>query len=95
MDFCYATCLKMKKYSYRIIISGIKEDIEAFISHILSENLIEDCSQPNLNEVKLPSDYLRNKWVSPNLIEFSDLQDLILVDPVHDASLQGWPVERP
>lgn len=77
------------------ITGFIKEDVEAFVSYILSENLIEDCSQPNLNEVKLPSDYLRNKWVSPNLIEFSDLQDLILVDPVHDASLQGWPVERP
>ena len=33
MDFCYATCLKMKKYSYRIIISGIKEDIEALCKH--------------------------------------------------------------
>lgn len=30
-------------------------------------------------------------WVTPKLIEYSDLQDLILVDPIHDVEQSGWP----
>jgi hypothetical protein len=30
-------------------------------------------------------------WVTPQLIEYSDLQDLILVDPIHDVEESGWP----
>jgi hypothetical protein len=69
-------------------------EILRFVEKILSENLIEPCLTPNTDLVDLPDDYQRGKWVSPNIIEFSDLQDLILVDPVHDASLNGWPVEK-
>lgn len=30
-------------------------------------------------------------WVTPELKEYSDLQDLILVDPIHDVEELGWP----
>jgi len=69
-------------------------EILSFVDKISSENLIEPCPQPNIDHVDLPDDYQRGIWVSPSIIEFSDLQDLILVDPVHDASLNGWPVEK-
>ena len=28
MDFCYATCLKMKRYSFRVIVASLKEDVQ-------------------------------------------------------------------
>ena len=42
-------------------------------------------------EINLPDDYIRTKWVEPKLQEYTDLQDLILVDPVHDTKATGWP----
>ena len=30
-------------------------------------------------------------WTRPQLESFSDMQDLLLLDPVHDTSEAGWP----
>ena len=72
----------------------IQEDIDAFIAYSLQEKLIEETFEVSNSTLVLPMDYQRSAWVKPEIIEFSDLQDLILVDPVHDTSLEGWPVER-
>lgn len=39
----------------------------------------------------IPDDYSRASWTVPHLEEYEDLQDLILVDPVHDTAALGWP----
>lgn len=39
----------------------------------------------------LPLDFVRGAWTAPRLEEFEDLQDLILVDPIHDTTALGWP----
>ena len=71
-----------------------QSEIDALIEIAIREGLIETCQQPSQLDPELPLDYQRSSWTAPNLIEFSDLQDLILVDPVHDTSLKGWPIEK-
>lgn len=39
----------------------------------------------------LPDDWDRGAWQVPVLEAFDDLSDLIMVDPIHDASALGWP----
>jgi hypothetical protein len=35
-------------------------------------------------------------WAAPALETFTDMQELILLDPVHEVEPgQGWPVARP
>jgi len=69
------------------------EQLKPFIDECLKEGLIEET---NLEEVKnydvLPMDLDRSKWNSPHLMVFGNLKDLIMVDPVHDASLINWPL---
>ncbi|MFC1575589.1 PqqD family protein [Gemmatimonadota bacterium] len=31
----------------------------------------------------------------PALDKFTDLEDLLLLDPIHDADVAGWPIARP
>jgi len=39
---------------------------------------------------------LLDKFTSPPVLEvFSDMQDLLLLDPIHDIAEQGWPVAKP
>ncbi len=33
----------------------------------------------------------RAPWVSPKLDRFTDLQSLLLLDPIHDVDESGWP----
>lgn len=42
----------------------------------------------------LPKDCTRGKWSHPALSIFDDLSDLLLVDPIHDSSTDGWPKQN-
>jgi hypothetical protein len=37
------------------------------------------------------SSLVDGKWSAPELMIFEDLQDLLLVDPIHDTGEEGWP----
>ncbi len=69
------------------------KDIKPFIEDCLIEGLISEVSarKPDL-VIELPSDLDRSKWINPSLMTFGNLKDLIMVDPVHDASLINWPL---
>jgi hypothetical protein len=40
---------------------------------------------------ELPQDYERITWQAPEVMINSDLVDLLVIDPIHDASEDGWP----
>ena len=42
----------------------------------------------------LPQDYERISWQSPEVMINSDLVDLLVIDPIHDASEDGWPERK-
>jgi len=67
--------------------SGISE----FIANGIAEELFLNSESPSQDVISLPSDYVRGNWEIPKLIVFEDLQDLLLLDPIHDTSLEGWP----
>jgi hypothetical protein len=44
----------------------------------------------------LPSPAPAEGWQSPQLEQFADMQELLLLDPVHDTTNAGWPyVDHP
>ena len=71
--------------------NSIRIDIESFIIQCISAKLLlvdEEFKPEFFEDAKLSS---LQTWVTPILIEYSDLQDLILVDPIHDVKESGWP----
>jgi len=69
------------------------QQVQAFLDRCLEAELFEVTSNTGGNEPNstLPDDHQRGTWQPPQLEEYEDLQDLILVDPVHDTSALGWP----
>lgn len=65
--------------------------IGKFIEALIKEGLVAESQKTKGNFVELPNDQERTIWKAPTLSSFSDLQDLLLIDPIHDASLEGWP----
>ena len=68
--------------------------IKRFIEQALERNLIRRVDQSIPSPKLLPSDYPREAWFPPIFTEFSELKDLILVDPIHDTTALGWPMLR-
>ena len=69
------------------------DEVRPFIDDCLREGLIEETNIENVETFReLPEDLDRSKWNKPLLMTFGNLKDLIMVDPVHDASLINWPL---
>jgi hypothetical protein len=59
----------------------IKEDL------IVVENLESDLGSPN------PEQFIDKRPFEPPILKtFTDLQDILLLDPIHDVDDVGWPV---
>jgi hypothetical protein len=67
-----------------------------FVSQLSDENLIlvSHGDSPG-NSIVPPSAGARMPFVPPKLETFTDMQELLLLDPVHDVEEAGWPVGKP
>ena len=68
-----------------------REEIGLFIADCLRGDLLIEADDGTITDVTLPQDWDRSSWTAPRLEIFEDLRDLLLVDPVHEASDFGWP----
>lgn len=72
----------------------ISEAVQAFIQVLLNENLIV----PAPEEIQgSPASYPAEAnapsppFEKPELQKYDDMQDLLLLDPIHDVDETGWP----
>jgi hypothetical protein len=70
-------------------------DIADVIDACLTQGLLEVASPTTTEPPSLPRDFPRSAWSRPRMDVFTDLQDLLLLDPIHDAGDLGWPQSAP
>lgn len=59
----------------------------AFLDELVREGLVSDVPTEKLPaEVALPATF-----AAPLLETFTDLQELLMLDPIHDVDAAGWP----
>jgi hypothetical protein len=74
----------------QIIIQTLRD----FVILLQQEGLIEVDQRPATSPIEIPilppvlSD---QPFESPQIERFSDMQDLLLIDPIHDVDEAGWP----
>jgi hypothetical protein len=68
---------------------------DAFLSELEAEQLIAhgNGSEPVGKPIMSPQ--TRSAFEEPQLAKYDDLQDIILLDPVHMVDEQGWPNVAP
>jgi len=69
---------------------------------LASELALEDLLEPTAEPEKRPSDGslehvngTRLEFAPPVLKKYEDMQDFLLVDPIHQTTDAGWPEARP
>ncbi len=75
--------------------SSVAADLEALLGQFLAENLLRPSATSRaLGEITvataLPPQYLR-----PEMTRYTDLTEMLLLDPVHDVGEAGWPEPAP
>ena len=76
---------------------AIKAAIQTFIERLLQEGLIQAVessgSEPPLTENESAGLSADGKapFRNPEIEKFTDMADLLLLDPIHEVGAQGWP----
>lgn len=76
--------------------AGVSKDIEGFVLRLMELGLVAPVVELPGDSVPTPDvrDYLDAEYQVPVIETYSDLQDILLLDPVHDVDESGWPTPR-
>ncbi len=75
--------------------AGISESVSAFIDQLVEEKLLVSASGPispgDTGALEAQLQAAAENFTPPSINKYSDMQDLLLLDPIHDVDEKGWP----
>jgi hypothetical protein len=73
----------------------LAETVDDLVQRLAEEELLEPAADgapaPPISEPAAE----RLPFTGPRLEKYTDMQDFLLVDPIHETDLTGWPNEHP
>jgi hypothetical protein len=72
--------------------ASITPQVQAFVDSMLAEGLIAEGAADADVETWTP--VLSGAFAAPEFQRFDNLRELLLMDPVHDAGDEGWPLRE-
>ena len=87
--------------AYAVTPEELVYPIQQFLTELAQEKLIVPNNAPaptNFVESaqsipgSLPTE--QRRFTTPSLNKYTDMQDLLLLDPIHEVDAQGWPVKK-
>ena len=82
---------------YRASPQKIREDLSAFLDLLLQHGLVREAPNPaaHSSREEVPSPASGDEpFVTPELGVYTDMKDLLFLDPIHDVGEVGWPVSK-
>jgi hypothetical protein len=73
--------------------SDISRDLDGYFDALVRESLIKPDTSAAREVTELPA-IQPGAYQAPALGVFSDMKDLLLLDPIHDVGDAGWPTQR-
>ncbi|MFC1730877.1 PqqD family protein [candidate division KSB1 bacterium] len=91
--------IELVSWKYQLPSDKISSDIENFIQKLFNENLIipdngnsSDHTSMTKKEIDDKLKELGSGFEAPVLNKYSDMQEVLLLDPIHDTDEEkGWP----
>lgn len=83
---------------YGLDTKSLEEPIGTFLKYLIAEELIRPGgAPPQANDANQSAgmERLTDSFEPPLLSKYSDMQELLILDPIHDVSDAGWPNPKP
>lgn len=68
----------------------VHTDLGVFAELLSSELLVVESSGAEA-AIELPDETLGLPWETPAFEKYTDMEDLLLFDPIHEVDVTGWP----
>jgi hypothetical protein len=73
----------------------ITSGVATFIDRLVAEKLIVEASElPNRKAAAQELVAGKMPFEAPVIEDYSDMQDLLMLDPIHEVDPAGWPVAK-
>lgn len=72
--------------------AAIETEVAGFLDHLCAENLL--IASAGNGRVELPGLAPASGFATPAIEKFTDMQELLLVDPIHEVAEAGWPLRE-
>lgn len=79
---------------YQIGLEELSDEVMKFVQNLMSQSLIKIADTSERNQITLNPNMPKLDFTSPELEVFSDMQEILLLDPVHDVNKEGWPIRK-
>lgn len=84
--------------TYQGDATDIDLGVQSLLAELQQENLIvpvDAAGIVDLTELNHSNNHEKPAFNSPSLHKYSDMQELLLLDPIHDVDDTGWPKPNP
>jgi hypothetical protein len=75
----------------------IEQGVRAFIDSLRRESILVetagDDAVPAAQPIPAPAG--KSVFETPVLNKYTDMKDLLLLDPIHEVDSEGWPIQKP
>jgi Coenzyme PQQ synthesis protein D (PqqD) len=79
--------------------ADVESDVLCFVDELRAEGLVSmqngNTAANDGSSAAMVDGNPADGFASPVLEKYTDMQDLVLIDPVHDVTTAGWPHTRP
>lgn len=79
---------------YKVDENDLISDINLFFTQLLEVKIIKIALETEKKSIEFNSKEMLVPYTSPVLETFSDMQEILLLDPVHDVDKAGWPISK-
>lgn len=79
---------------YQVGEHDVASDINIFVAQLLEKKIIKIVTGSEKKSIDFNSKGTLVTYKTPVLETFSDMQEILLLDPVHDVDKAGWPISK-
>jgi hypothetical protein len=79
---------------YKVDENDLISDINNFVDQLIGVKIIKIASDIEKKPIDFNSKGILVAYISPVIETFSDMQEILLLDPVHDVDKAGWPISK-
>jgi hypothetical protein len=77
--------------AYEIDAQTVRTHLQRFIESLRAEKLVRE-GEASVDAQAAPTPPgARSPFVAPEMKVYSDMKDLLMLDPIHDVAPEGWP----
>jgi Coenzyme PQQ synthesis protein D (PqqD) len=81
--------------AYGVLGAQAEADIARFITSLTAEGLVREGDSDPTAAGSQAAVGAHSSYLPPELTVYSDMRDLLLLDPIHDVAEEGWPARPP